>query len=157
MSNLFRQTDFLYATISANKTANLAQTNHVEFDLFYRRGTSISCATTGSGQQLGIFTLAPNRIYQVSTQLLLGVNEGQSHWIWSHAADNSYVFDVANNWSNQMYFIDNYSTDTADASTDFSIFAPSEEISIILYHYGGAGGAVSPLYEAGCHVLIEEL
>ena len=152
MSYLFKGGDYLIASVSGSQTTNLTSGSHVEFNVFYRRGTSISCATTGSGQQNGIFTLAPNKVYELYFSFLQEINEGSWSMLWSNA-DGSNLADATGKYV-RTFGIDNIATDTSTLMVGSIILAPTESISIKLNTWA----ATNPVsHYAGSKVYIKEI
>jgi hypothetical protein len=76
------------ANLTVQQTTNVANGNHVEFDAGFGRGGTISLST-GTGQQLGIFSLPVGWIYRVHLALRPNLGNNVVTYQWQSHPGNS--------------------------------------------------------------------
>lgn len=82
-------------SLSANQTTNLAEDNHVEWDLIQGMGhTGLISLSTGAGQLDGLITLAAGRIYVVYGYLGAQVDEGNISIRWRDHSNDSVLISM---------------------------------------------------------------
>lgn len=83
------------ANLTANQTTNLSNGNHVEFNAGF--GIGGITLSTGTGQQLGIFTLPVGWIYRVHHALRASLSNSTATIQWQNDPGNSGAIGINGN------------------------------------------------------------
>ena len=126
-----QQPDYLIAALSSNQTTNLNANNHIEFDSFSSRGTSISLAT-GAGQANGLFTLQGGKTYEIWCNIGIQINEGVAQIRWRNDSGDVDLVDDTGQTTGFMFFRDNQPNDNVVHPCQTIIFTPSVDTTIKL-------------------------
>jgi hypothetical protein len=145
---------YLYGRLSANQTVNINAGNHVEFDTFKVVGDSIA-PSTGSGQQLGLFTLQPGKTYEMHAYVRCQLNEGSVSMRWVNDAGDVGIVDDSGVTGPAIFQQDNVATDAADNSAIMCLFTPTVETTVKLEIQSETNLVI--VYQTGLHVMIKEL
>jgi hypothetical protein len=146
--------DYMTAVLSTPQFWGTIAQEHIQFDAMDRVGTSIELST-GTGQDLGIFTLQSGKTYKIEAHIAAVSNETARQTRWRDASDDSDLADDTGVLMEMRFADPDANHDITNAVSHVFVYTPVAEISIKLDMT--TGGVSGGNWVAGSCVLIQEI